>query len=398
MTPPPGPAPVDPAALLRTRSYVQLLSWPQSSACRSPRRLRLPLARRRAPGRALHRPSRPARLRRRAGLVAAAGARGRRRAHGARRSSGCRAPAGTRPPTGFKPAGAAAADRAARRRARRRSRTLSFGAVLGPEAPLIADRQRPRRARRAPRRARRAADGRGGDRGRRAASRRSARCSARRCSARSCCSRRPGSAARCSGVVLLPGPAGGRHRHADLPRARLAHRLRDVLARDPEPAAVRPPHGRDVRLGARRSGSSRRCSAAASGGSRVASGRVVERRMLLLMPLLGLGDRRRSRSCFGRGHRPRRSEVLFSGQDAAAGAGRAGAATGRSARCCCWSPARALAYALSLSAFRGGPVFPAMFIGAAGGIAASHLPGLALDPRRGDGHRRDVHRDARRCR
>ena len=41
---------------------------------------------------------------------------------------------------------------------------------------------------------------------------------------------------------------------------------------------------------------------------------------------------------------------------------------------------KGLAYALSLSSFRGGPVFPAMFIGAAAGIAASHLPGLDLIP------------------
>jgi H+/Cl- antiporter ClcA len=34
------------------------------------------------------------------------------------------------------------------------------------------------------------------------------------------------------------------------------------------------------------------------------------------------------------------------------------------------------AWSLSMGAFRGGPTFPAMFIGAAGGIAASHLPGL----------------------
>src|SRR4051795_5398674 len=39
---------------------------------------------------------------------------------------------------------------------------------------------------------------------------------------------------------------------------------------------------------------------------------------------------------------------------------------------------KALAYGLSLSAFRGGPVFPAMFIGAALGIAASGLPGMNL--------------------
>jgi len=37
-----------------------------------------------------------------------------------------------------------------------------------------------------------------------------------------------------------------------------------------------------------------------------------------------------------------------------------------------------IAYAISLSSFRGGPTFPGMFIGAAGGIALSHLPGLPM--------------------
>ena len=39
---------------------------------------------------------------------------------------------------------------------------------------------------------------------------------------------------------------------------------------------------------------------------------------------------------------------------------------------------KGLAYSASLSAFRGGPVFPAMFLGAAGGILLSGLPGLSL--------------------
>jgi H+/Cl- antiporter ClcA len=39
---------------------------------------------------------------------------------------------------------------------------------------------------------------------------------------------------------------------------------------------------------------------------------------------------------------------------------------------------KGLAYGASLSSFRGGPTFPAMFLGAAGGIAFSHLPGLPL--------------------
>lgn len=46
---------------------------------------------------------------------------------------------------------------------------------------------------------------------------------------------------------------------------------------------------------------------------------------------------------------------------------------------------KGLAYGLSLSAFRGGPVFPAMFIGAAIGIAASGLPGMSLAPAIGMG-------------
>jgi H+/Cl- antiporter ClcA len=33
---------------------------------------------------------------------------------------------------------------------------------------------------------------------------------------------------------------------------------------------------------------------------------------------------------------------------------------------------------VSLSSLRGGPIFPALFIGAAGGMALSHLPGLPL--------------------
>src|SRR4051795_483731 len=39
---------------------------------------------------------------------------------------------------------------------------------------------------------------------------------------------------------------------------------------------------------------------------------------------------------------------------------------------------KGLAYAGALVTFRGGPTFPALFIGAAGGMLASHLPGLSL--------------------
>jgi len=41
---------------------------------------------------------------------------------------------------------------------------------------------------------------------------------------------------------------------------------------------------------------------------------------------------------------------------------------------------KGLAWSACLSTFRGGPTFPAIFLGAAGGIAASHLPGMSLTP------------------
>ena len=41
---------------------------------------------------------------------------------------------------------------------------------------------------------------------------------------------------------------------------------------------------------------------------------------------------------------------------------------------------KGLAWSACLGSFRGGPTFPAIFLGAAGGVAASHLPGFSLTP------------------
>ena len=41
---------------------------------------------------------------------------------------------------------------------------------------------------------------------------------------------------------------------------------------------------------------------------------------------------------------------------------------------------KGIAYGLSLGSFRGGPTFPPLFLGAAAGIMASHLPGLSTTP------------------
>jgi H+/Cl- antiporter ClcA len=104
----------------------------------------------------------------------------------------------------------------------------------------------------------------------------------------------------------------------------------------------------------------------------------VERRMVLLMPVLGVLIAGLAIG-FAEATGHDAANVLFSGQEDLGPL--VGGASG-------WTVGallllvlcKALAYGLSLSSFRGGPVFPAIFIGAAGGMAVSGLPGLELVP------------------
>jgi H+/Cl- antiporter ClcA len=103
---------------------------------------------------------------------------------------------------------------------------------------------------------------------------------------------------------------------------------------------------------------------------------IVERRILLLTPVVGLAVAGLA-IAFAEGSGRSASEVLFSGQDQLPSllensAGWTVGALVLLVVC------KGLAYGLSLSSFRGGPIFPSMFIGAAGGIALSHLPGLTM--------------------
>ncbi len=103
---------------------------------------------------------------------------------------------------------------------------------------------------------------------------------------------------------------------------------------------------------------------------------VVERRMVLLMPVVGLAIGGLA-IAFAEGSGRSFTEVLFSGQDSLPSlienaAGWTVGALVLLVAC------KGLAYAASLSCFRGGPTFPGMYIGAAGGIALSHLPGLPM--------------------
>ena len=104
----------------------------------------------------------------------------------------------------------------------------------------------------------------------------------------------------------------------------------------------------------------------------------VEKRMVLVTPVAGLaiaGLAITFAAATGKGS----SEVLFSGQTAL------GPLVEHSAEYTVGAllllvACKGLAYAVSLSGFRGGPIFPALLLGGAGGIALSHLPGLPLVP------------------
>jgi H+/Cl- antiporter ClcA len=105
---------------------------------------------------------------------------------------------------------------------------------------------------------------------------------------------------------------------------------------------------------------------------------LVERRMLVLMPVIGLGVAGLAIT-FGEATGRGATEVLFSGQSALPTLV-LHASTWTVGALVLLVVCKSIAYGLSLSSFRGGPVFPSMFIGAAAGVAASHLPGMSLVP------------------
>jgi chloride channel protein, CIC family len=104
----------------------------------------------------------------------------------------------------------------------------------------------------------------------------------------------------------------------------------------------------------------------------------VERRMLLLTPVVGMIIAGLA-IAYTEGTGKSYSDVLFSGQSQLGplitnAAGYSVGALLLLLAC------KGIAYGVSMSSFRGGPVFPSLFLGAAGGIAFSHLPGLPLVP------------------
>ena len=105
---------------------------------------------------------------------------------------------------------------------------------------------------------------------------------------------------------------------------------------------------------------------------------VVPRKPFILIPAIGLvvaGLAIAFDQITGKGV----NQVLFSGQSALPGLVEHAAAWSLGALALLFL-FKGLAWSLCLGSYRGGPTFPAIFLGAAGGIAATHLPGMPSTP------------------
>ncbi len=106
--------------------------------------------------------------------------------------------------------------------------------------------------------------------------------------------------------------------------------------------------------------------------------RVVSSKPLLLLPAFGLGISALA-IAFSEASGKGVDQVLFSGQNALGPLGADPGAWSVSALALLFA-FKGIAYGISLGGFRGGPVFPAMFLGAAAGLMAAQLPGFAVTP------------------
>ena len=106
--------------------------------------------------------------------------------------------------------------------------------------------------------------------------------------------------------------------------------------------------------------------------------RLVTTRPFVLLPVVGIAVSGLA-MLFAETTGKSVNEVLFSGQDQLAGLV-SGAATWSLSALALLVVFKGLAWAISLGSFRGGPTFPALFLGAAGGLMAAQLPGYSLTP------------------
>jgi H+/Cl- antiporter ClcA len=106
--------------------------------------------------------------------------------------------------------------------------------------------------------------------------------------------------------------------------------------------------------------------------------RVATGRAFVALPLAGLAVAGLA-IAFGQATDKAFHEVLFSGQDDLEGLV-SSASTWSLGALALVIACKGIAYGISLGTFRGGPIFPAIFLGVAAGMMASHLPGFELTP------------------
>lgn len=106
--------------------------------------------------------------------------------------------------------------------------------------------------------------------------------------------------------------------------------------------------------------------------------RLAEARAFLILPAVGLAVAGLA-IAFSEATGKSVDQVLFSGQDTVSGLV-ADAGSWSLSALALLLVFKGLAYGLSLGSFRGGPVFPALFLGTAGGLMAGQLPGFSITP------------------
>jgi H+/Cl- antiporter ClcA len=105
---------------------------------------------------------------------------------------------------------------------------------------------------------------------------------------------------------------------------------------------------------------------------------LLERRRFVLLPAAGLVVAGLA-IAFSQATDKGAEQVLFSGQEQLPGLVE-GAGTWSVSALALLICFKGAAWSVSLAGFRGGPTFPGLYLGAAAGVLASHLPGLGLTP------------------
>ena len=105
---------------------------------------------------------------------------------------------------------------------------------------------------------------------------------------------------------------------------------------------------------------------------------LLESRELVLLPLAGLAIAGLAIGFQETADKPFQN-VLFSGEDALPSLVE-GSETWAVSALALLLAFKSAAWSISLAGFRGGPVFPSLFLGAAAGLMASHLPGFDITP------------------